>query len=128
MMSRLAIAATLIVAGWCASVGPAHAEPPPPPPPAPKTIFEGNGTYAVGADIAPGTYESAGPVDDGACYWKRVKDADIVDNAYDQKAAGRADRPDRHVVHDERLPAVAEDPTLAPPPAARAGRTSWARC
>ena len=85
MMSRLAIAATLIVVGWCASVGPAHADPPPPPPPTPKTTLEGNGTYAVGADIAPGTYESAGPVDDGACYWKRVKDTDIVDNALTKK-------------------------------------------
>ena len=85
MMSRLAIAATLIVAGCCASVGPAHADPPPPPPPAPKTTFEGNGTYAVGTDIAPGTYESAGPVDDGACYWKRVKDTDIVDNTLTKK-------------------------------------------
>ena len=83
MMSRLAIA--VIVVGWCASVGPAHADPPPPPPPTPETTLEGNGTYAVGADIAPGTYVSAGPVDDGACYWKRVKDTDIVDNALTKK-------------------------------------------
>ena len=85
-MSRMTIAAAaLIVAGWSARRM-AHADPaPPPPPPGPKTTFEGDGTYAVGNDIAPGTYESAGPVADGACYWKRVNGSDIVDNALSKK-------------------------------------------
>ena len=30
-----------------------------PPPPAPKTTFEGDGTYAVGKDIAPAPYGDA---------------------------------------------------------------------
>ncbi len=85
-MSRMAVMAAALVMGWSASVGTAHADPvPPPPPPGPKTTFEGDGTYAVGTDIAPGNYESAGPVADGACYWKRVNGSDIVDNALSKK-------------------------------------------
>ena len=85
-MSRIAIAATLIVAEWSVSVAMANADPvPPPPPPGPQTTIAGDGTYAVGSDIAPGTYESAGPVADGACYWKRVNGGDIVDNALSKK-------------------------------------------
>jgi len=35
----------------------------------------GNGTYAVGGDVQPGTYRSAGPADStGICYWARLKD------------------------------------------------------
>ena len=86
-MSRLTIAAAVIAAGWSVSAGAAYADPAPaPPPPGPKTTFEGDGTYAVGADIAPGVYQSAGPVADGACYWKRVKGDDIVDSAMTKKA------------------------------------------
>ncbi|MEU9324221.1 hypothetical protein AB0D91_10480 [Streptomyces canus] len=32
------------------------------------------GMFAVGADIAPGTYQSTGNIDD-SCYWERTKDA-----------------------------------------------------
>ncbi len=86
-MSRLAIAAAVLAAGWSVSAGAAYADPAPaPPPPGPKTTFEGDGTYAVGTDIAPGVYQSAGPVKDGACYWKRVKGDDIVDSAMTKKA------------------------------------------
>ena len=85
-MSRLAIAAAVLAAGWSVSAGAAYADPAPaPPPPGPKTTFEGDGTYAVGTDIAPGVYQSAGPVEDGACYWKRVNGDDIVDNAMTKK-------------------------------------------
>jgi hypothetical protein len=85
-MSRIAIVAALIVAGWSASIGTAYADPaPPPPPPGPKTTFEGDGTFAVGTDIAPGVYESAGPVGDGACYWKRVNGDELIDNAMTKK-------------------------------------------
>ena len=45
-MSRIAIAAALIAAGWSASAGMANADPAPPP--APKTTIDGDGTYAVG--------------------------------------------------------------------------------
>jgi len=48
--------------------------------------IDGDGTFAVGKDIQPGTYSSAGPVGDGACYWKRVNGSDIVDNALSKKA------------------------------------------
>ncbi|MBX7448705.1 hypothetical protein GR927_11970 [Mycolicibacterium sp. 3033] len=69
----------------------AHAQPAPPAPaPAtdgPKTTIDGNGTYAVGKDIAPGVYSSAGPVDNGACYWKRSAGDKLVDNALTKKPA-----------------------------------------
>lgn len=84
-MSRFAVAAALIVVGLSVSTGVVHADPvPPPPPPGPKTSF-GDGTYVVGTDVAPGVYQSAGPVDDGACYWKRVNGDGIVDNAMTKK-------------------------------------------
>jgi hypothetical protein len=44
-----------------------------------------DGTYAVGTDIAPGTYSSAGPAGDGTCYWKRLNGTNIVDNALSRK-------------------------------------------
>jgi hypothetical protein len=46
-----------------------------------------DGTYTVGTDIAPGTYSSAGPVGDGACYWKRTgnPDGNLIDNAMSKK-------------------------------------------
>jgi hypothetical protein len=80
-----AVGATLAVAGWCTGVAVAHADPAPPPPPAPKTTIDADGTYAVGQDIQPGVYSSAGPVGDGACYWKRVNGTTIVDNALSKK-------------------------------------------
>jgi hypothetical protein len=83
-MSRIAIAAALLVIGWSASTAPAHADPAPPPPPGPKTSF-GNGTYAVGTDIIPGVYQSAGPVEGGVCYWKRANGDGIVANAMSKK-------------------------------------------
>jgi hypothetical protein len=85
-MSRIAVAATLLVVGWSATTAMANADPaPPPPPPGPKTSF-GDGTFAVGTDITPGVYQSAGPVGDGACYWKRVNGDGIVANAMTKKA------------------------------------------
>jgi hypothetical protein len=81
-------AAGVLVAGWAASAGVAGADPEPgPPPPAPKTTIDRDGTYAVGTDIAPGTYSSAGPVDNGTCYWKRLSnpDGDLIENALSKK-------------------------------------------
>ncbi|HTI77082.1 MAG TPA: hypothetical protein VL634_18940 [Mycobacterium sp.] len=81
-----ALAAALVLVG-SASGGIASADPTPaPPPPGPKTTIDADGTYAVGKDIQPGTYSSAGPVGDGACYWKRSNGTDIVDNALSKKA------------------------------------------
>jgi hypothetical protein len=76
----------LLAVGWSASAGVAYADPPPPPPPAPKTTIDADGTYTVGTDIAPGNYQSAGPIEGGACYWKRVNADGLVDNALTKKA------------------------------------------
>ncbi len=41
-----------------------------------------DGTFAVGADIAPGVYASAGPVEGETCYWRRIgADNVTVNNA-----------------------------------------------
>ena len=57
------------------------------PAPAPKTTIDNDGTYAVGTDIAPGIYSSAGPVGNGTCYWKRTgnPDGNLIDNALSKK-------------------------------------------
>lgn len=85
---RAAVAGALAVAGLWAGAAVANAEPTPAPapPPAPKTTIEGNGTYQVGVDIAPGVYKSAGPIDGGACYWKRLNGDAMVDNGLTKKA------------------------------------------
>lgn len=77
-----------LLAGWWLPAGSAHADPAqppgPPPGPAPASI-DRDGTYTVGGDIAPGTYSSAGPAGNGACYWKRVSGDTVVDNALSKK-------------------------------------------
>lgn len=71
--------------------GPAPAPtsaPAPGPPPVPATTMDHDGLFIVGTDIEPGTYTSAGPVEDGTCYWKRMADlhgGDIIDNAFTKK-------------------------------------------
>lgn len=76
----------LLVAAGISAAGTANAQPTPEPaPPAPKTTIDADGTYAVGKDIVPGVYASAGPVPDGACYWKRVSGDKLVDNALTKK-------------------------------------------
>lgn len=91
MWSRLA--AAVLVAGYCAAAEPVWADPPPAPSPAPtsgppaapRTVIDADGSYAVGTDIEPGTYRTDGPVAGQACYWKRVKDGEMVDNALTKK-------------------------------------------
>jgi hypothetical protein len=95
-------AAALTALSWGAAAGLASADPPAPPPgpapappppgpqaPGPKTTIDHDGTYAVGTDIVPGTYTSAGPLDKGVCYWKRLGPGDdgkqLVDNAMSKK-------------------------------------------
>ena len=102
--ARLA-AAGLVIGGCAVSAGVAYADPEPTPSPAPspaaspapsqaaspapglKTTIDRDGTYAVGTDIAPGTYSSAGPVGNGTCYWKRLgnPDGNLIDNALSKK-------------------------------------------
>jgi hypothetical protein len=104
-VSARCAAAGLLVAGWAASAGVAGADPEPTPPPgptaspgpspspaaspgsAPKTTIDHDGTFAVGSDIAPGIYSSAGPVGTGTCYWKRLgnPDGNLIDNALSKK-------------------------------------------
>ena len=105
------VVASLLVAGWAASPGMAVADPEPSPSPSPtvspppaaspgpsaspapapapagKTSIDKDGTYAVGSDIAPGIYSSAGPIGDGTCYWKRTgnPDGNLIDNAISKK-------------------------------------------
>lgn len=43
--------------------------------------MDADGTYAVGSQVTPGTYSSAGPVQGGVCYWKRVGGDKVLDNA-----------------------------------------------
>ena len=82
------VAAGLLVVGWAASAGVAGADPDPAPPPGPKTTIDHDGTYAVGTDIAPGTYSTAGPEGNGTCYWKRLgnPDGNLIDNALSKKS------------------------------------------
>ncbi len=53
----------------------APARPATPKPPAPKpaaaTTIPGDGTFAVGAEVQPGMYRTAGPASYG-CYWERL--------------------------------------------------------
>jgi hypothetical protein len=95
------VVAGVMMAGWAGSVGVAGADPEPSPPPSPapaaspapppapaaKTTIDKDGIYAVGTDIAPGIYSSAGPVGDGTCYWKRTgnPDGNLIDNAISKK-------------------------------------------
>lgn len=82
------VAAALAVVGF-AAMGVANADPPAPGPapgPAPKTTIDHDGIFAVGVDIVPGNYSSAGPVS-GTCYWKRVgSDGSTIDNALTKKS------------------------------------------
>jgi len=87
-VNKTVAAAALVLAGWSAAGGVASADPaaPPPAPAGPKTTIDADGIYKVGADIAPGTYASAGPVNDGTCSWRRVSAAnETIDNALTHK-------------------------------------------
>jgi hypothetical protein len=50
-------------------------------PPEPAGTF-GDGTYVVGKDVAPGTYQASDPnPPDGLCYWEtRTADGELADN------------------------------------------------
>ena len=72
------VTAALVVV-MCGTAGIAQADPTPAD--GPRTTIDRDGTYAVGTDIAPGTYSSAGPVGESTCYWKRLNGNTVVDNA-----------------------------------------------
>lgn len=94
------------------------ATPAPVPAGAPKTTIDSDGIYKVGVDIVPGTYASAGPVEGGACYWKRTGGADgqtKVDSALTKKpAVAQIDPGDTLFKTDGCQPWALTD---APPPA-----------
>jgi hypothetical protein len=98
-------AAALVIGGWAVSAAVAYGDPEPGPSPepspaespagspepspatGPKTTIDHDGTFAVGTDIVPGTYSSAGPVANGTCYWKRMgnPDGNLIDNSMSKK-------------------------------------------
>jgi hypothetical protein len=86
-VAAFAVACTGAVPG-VASADPTAPAPTPSAAAGPKTNIATDGTYAVGTDIAPGVYTSAGPVGDGACFWKRIGNPDgaTLDNALTKKA------------------------------------------
>lgn len=69
MSLRIAAAAAALTAAL--SAWPAAAEPVPAPP-GPPIVLDHDGIYAVGTDVTPGTYASAGPGAEGPCYWRRI--------------------------------------------------------
>lgn len=86
---KTSVATALALTGLWASAAIALAEPtePAPAPPAgPKTIIDADGTYKVGVDLVPGVYKSAGPIEGGACYWKRSAADKTIDNGLTKKA------------------------------------------
>jgi hypothetical protein len=82
-LRKAATAIAALVVAIFGTAGIAQADPAPAD--GPTTTIDGDGTYAVGTDIASGTYSSAGPVGDSACYWKRVNGNTVVDNALSKK-------------------------------------------
>jgi hypothetical protein len=123
---KSACAAALLVAGWAASPVTAHADPSTPPPaPAPKTTIDHDGVFKVGADLAAGTYSSAGPIAGKTCYWKRVggpSGNETVDNAISKKPqVVQIDPGDKVFKTDGCQPWQLTDPANAPaevPPSA----------
>ena len=85
-MDRVLACAAIVVALGCGLNGPgiATADPGDPSIPAPAPVVPSapgpaptgplieDGTFAVGTDIAPGVYASAGPVEGETCYWRRI--------------------------------------------------------
>jgi hypothetical protein len=111
------VAAAIVLVGAAAFTTTAQADPTPAPPSGPKTTIDADGTYTVGKDIQPGVYSSAGPVGDGACYWKRVNGTTIVDNALSKKAQViEIDATDTTFTTNECQPWQLTDAPLPAPP------------
>ncbi|MGB2812505.1 MAG: hypothetical protein WBC17_12310 [Mycobacterium sp.] len=73
-MVRVLACAVVMVALGCGlnGSGTATADPGDPSVPSPPGSLIEEGTFAVGTDIAPGVYASAGPVEGDTCYWRRI--------------------------------------------------------
>jgi hypothetical protein len=52
----------------------------------PKTSIDADGTYAIGTELQPGVYKSAGPIEGSACYWKRSNAGKMVDNGLTKRS------------------------------------------
>jgi hypothetical protein len=108
-----------MVVAMCGTATIAHADPTPPD--GPRTTIDTDGTYAIGTEIAPGTYSSAGPVGDSACYWKRVSGTNVVDNALSRKPqVVQIDSDDKSFKTDHCQPWQKLDCAASCPPAERA--------
>src|SRR5882757_9693707 len=79
-----AVAAAIVLVGAAASTATAQADPAPAPPPAPApaTTIDADGTYAVGKDIQPGRYGSAGPVDNALTKKAQVVEIEPTDTSF----------------------------------------------
>jgi len=84
----------MMLAGAMAGAASAAAEPDDPvlppdhgAPAAPGPLaMDRDGTFAVGGQIMPGVYTSAGPLPGDSCYWRRIgPDNTTVDNALSKK-------------------------------------------
>lgn len=119
---RLAAAAAVTVTLSVPLAAAAHTDPepsPPPAPPAPASSIDKDGTYEVGVDILPGTYDAGAPGDGTTCYWKRVgSDGKLLDNALTKKAASvRIEATDaRFTTNDCQTWQLAACGTACPPP------------
>jgi hypothetical protein len=119
--TRLAAAAASAAVAL-AVAAPAHADPepsPPPAPPAPASTIDEDGTYKVGVDILPGTYNAGAPGADMTCYWKRVgADGKMLDNALTKKPASvRIEPTDASFTTNDCQPwQLAACGTACPPP------------
>jgi hypothetical protein len=82
------------------------------------TTIDHDGTFAVGTDIAPGTYSTAGPVADGTCYWKRMgnPDGELIDNAMSKKPQVVRIEPTDKAFKTDGCQPWQENPDGAPPP------------
>ncbi len=79
--------------GGVAGAEPATPVPGPPPPPA---VLDQDGTYAVGTDVLPGVYATAGPAEGTSCYWRRIglEDATLANALTRQPQVVRIDPAD----------------------------------
>lgn len=121
---HLAAAAAIALAACGPAAGVAGADPTPAPPPAPKQVIDGDGTFAVGTDIAPGTYRSDGPRDGQACYWRRISGEKTLDSAMTKKPQVVLIEPSDTAFRTDRCQTwqLAQcPPTCAPPPQQSAG-------
>jgi hypothetical protein len=95
---KSALLAVVAIGFGLGGAGSAAAEPTPlPPVPAPPAdhgspaapgpvAIDHDGTFAIGTQILPGVYTSAGPLPGDTCYWRRIGgDDNTVDNALSKK-------------------------------------------